>query len=112
MYDDDDVIAAKQDKEQWTNPEKYEDRKERERQEEIEREIGLLRLQCTDVKLAENYIGELADPCRTAAVIFRMAALYQDDTATLGTLVSTFVNNLWRIDAEYIVDKRLAQRKD
>lgn len=108
MYDEDDVIAAKQDREQWTNPDRYEARKDRERQEEIEREIGLLRLQCTDLNRAEDYISEyIADPYRFAAEFLRVVALYIDDHATIGALVSNLARNRWRVDAEHIVDKRL-----
>lgn len=92
------------------HPELRYDRLEDERDVEIDREIGLLRMQCTDLPRAADYVAHyIADTSRFGAQIVRLVALYQEDTATLGMLVSNIVRNRWREDAAHIVDERLSK---
>lgn len=100
------------DRAELRNPELRYDRLGEERETEIDREVGLLRLQCTDLQRAEDYVANyIADTYRFGAQVVRLAALYQEDTATLGLLVSNIVRNRWREDAAFMVDERLAKER-
>lgn len=112
MNDPMDVADLRRDREERRNPELCYERLGEEREVEIDREVGLLRLQCTDLDRAEDYVANyIADTYRFGAQIVRLAALYQEDTATLGLLVSNIIKNRWREDATFMVDERLSKEK-
>lgn len=105
-YDEDDVMEARRDEAERWNPELAQDRLDREFMNEVDREIGILQAQCTDIKFAEQYVADyIADPYRFAGEIVRLAALYRDDNVALGGLVACMIRDRWFLDASFIVNK-------
>lgn len=89
------------------NPEMRDARLMEEREEAIEQEVDILYTKCTDIELAEKYLDEhVGNPYKLAAQFFNLTVLCGDNTAQLGLLMKTIVENRLRRTAEFIVDER------